>query len=92
MRLVGSILPIALVRDPRIDRTLGDPLGFMWKILGKDGAGSGSKVIGLGEWSGFFEKRSVTGKYSGIWSSGGSDSCETVFKLYLALEACHPHW
>ena len=65
MRLVGSILPIALVRDTRINRTLGDPLGFKRSNLGKEGAGGGSKVIVLGEWSGFFERRSVTGKYSG---------------------------
>ena len=85
---VGFTLPIALVRITRIDRTLGVPFGFMQKNLGKDG----SMVIVFGEWSGLFERRSVAGMYSGVWSSGGSYGCERVSMMILALEAWHPHW
>ena len=56
VRFVGSTLPIALVRDARIDRILGVPFGFMRKNLGKEGAGGGSLVTVFGEWSGLFER------------------------------------
>ena len=64
--MVGSNFPIALVRDARIDRTLGDPLGFTRKNHGMDVAGGGFKVFVLGEGPGLFERRLVAGKYSSI--------------------------
>ena len=54
VKFVGSTLPIALVRDARINRTLGVPFGFMQKNLGLIGAGGGSLVTVFGEWSGLF--------------------------------------
>ena len=65
------------MRDSRIGRILDVSLGFTRKNIGKDRVGGGSMVIVLGEWSGLFERRSVAGKYSGVWSSGGSYGCES---------------